>query len=797
MKSKNHLFQSSVRFIYLIALFLPQLANAIVMPSQETDMGRVVLNGNDITKDGKRLLKQVAFYKEENGCKIPRTNTIYVIQDAFELAEDITIPANCILEFNGGSLRNGKINTNGCYIDAALYQVFDNIEFNSISINDRSLQVVDNIYVKVLKANAFINKKTNSIVNVNSVVNRRYLYKTTGYSTTTQNEGNTVLVTINGQKYTIASITTDKKYKLDFDCTRIIGISNSTGEMVSGEISSLKSITFYSISPLLYNKNSTVKNKEIHPEWFGAKGDNVNDDSNAFNTALDLAYYSDSKVVMGNGVYRIDDALVVHTHTNLVGIVPTAEHPVKGCFSVNTDVAMLVFDQHNPLGSYILDNFGLIPYSNKFKSNYTGIKIYHSQNHARISNIGFYYPKTGIEIDAIGGVQLLRCEDISLWGEDNKGIVAITTRHRLGGWFNANYVRPAFIANSTVLKCEGGNDNTLDGGSCETNSNTDYLIELDNKATLIVRGGLYKETGRIAKLRDESRLIFEGDSYLYGNIDCDQTSRVDYTSRNIQSRQQIINNKVVNNDVVLSHYIPFSKDVKLWYETTTNKIIKPLELANNYTSTRCNGRVFSIGRCKIPMGNIDIKGKTIALRTISSNAFTSTTRAYPLCLNSGHLPTDPYPQILYSLGKSSSRNNLSILYAPGEVNCGGIEKGERFVFLPSTQENYILSDITVDGNPSFLITDIYVIDKDSKDIVGNEELRIIDIMNSLDTYPQYEGFLLGYNKGESSDRPIDLTKEDEGFEYFDTTLHKPIYWTGDVSIGDKGWVDAMGNYPKQ
>lgn len=36
-----------------------------------------------------------------------------------------------------------------------------------------------------------------------------------------------------------------------------------------------------------------------------------------------------------------------------------------------------------------------------------------------------------------------------------------------------------------------------------------------------------------------------------------------------------------------------------------------------------------------------------------------------------------------------------------------------------------------------------------------------------------------------------------GFKFFDTTLNKPIYWTGDPSKGDKGWVDANGNHPKQ
>ena len=352
-------------------------------------MNKVVLK-QSATKGGKPQLTQEMFYKLEGEKKTPLTNTIFVIQSDFELVSDITIPVDCILEFDGGSIANGRLNTNGCYIDAGLYQVFDNIKFNNINSYNGELEAVDNIYIKVLAGNSFINKKTNSIIAAKSVVNRRYTYRIIGKSTSPKIEGQFVTVTLNGQKYTVADITSDSSYKLRYDYSRVIGINNSTGVMVSGIVKSLKGITFYSIAPLSYDYNSTVKNKEIHPEWFGAKGDNKNEDSYAFNTALDLAYYSDSKVIIGNGVYRIDDALVIHTHTNLEGVVPQVEIPVKGYFSVNTDVAMLVFDKYNPTGSYVIENVGFRPYSEIYNSNYTGIRIYHSQTHARISKIGFY-----------------------------------------------------------------------------------------------------------------------------------------------------------------------------------------------------------------------------------------------------------------------------------------------------------------------------------------------------------------------------------------------------------------------
>lgn len=45
------------------------------------------------------------------------------------------------------------------------------------------------------------------------------------------------------------------------------------------------------------------------------------------------------------------------------------------------------------------------------------------------------------------------------------------------------------------------------------------------------------------------------------------------------------------------------------------------------------------------------------------------------------------------------------------------------------------------------------------------------------------------HKGTTSERPNDLTEEDEGYMYYDTTLHKPIFWNGNY------WTDANGNTP--
>ena len=49
---------------------------------------------------------------------INKPNVRYIIQYDYDLnGEEITIPDNCILDFQGGSLSNGSINFNNCYIN--------------------------------------------------------------------------------------------------------------------------------------------------------------------------------------------------------------------------------------------------------------------------------------------------------------------------------------------------------------------------------------------------------------------------------------------------------------------------------------------------------------------------------------------------------------------------------------------------------------------------------------------------------------------------------------------------------
>ena len=79
-------------------------------------MGRVELAKNIV--NSVNTLTQDMFYKGAVGSRVPNTNTIFVIRYDYVLGEDITIPDNCVLEFDGGSISGAyTITGNGCHIN--------------------------------------------------------------------------------------------------------------------------------------------------------------------------------------------------------------------------------------------------------------------------------------------------------------------------------------------------------------------------------------------------------------------------------------------------------------------------------------------------------------------------------------------------------------------------------------------------------------------------------------------------------------------------------------------------------
>lgn len=113
-------------------------------PSKFSGMGRVYLRKN--IKNGKNILEQDMMLK---------SNTIYIIQYDFDLDEkEITVPDNCILDFQGGSLNNGKIHCSNTEIKAKPIQIFNNVILSGIT---KSIEAYAEWFDSVIKVCKYFN----------------------------------------------------------------------------------------------------------------------------------------------------------------------------------------------------------------------------------------------------------------------------------------------------------------------------------------------------------------------------------------------------------------------------------------------------------------------------------------------------------------------------------------------------------------------------------------------------------------------------------------------------------------
>lgn len=113
------------------------------------DVAPMPYNDGNPNGMGRIILKKTDNFK--NVVEAQSGNTIFVIKYDFTLTGNVTIPANCILEFNGGSIKNTSGNSytidfNNCAIKAN-YKIFDSI----LPLQDSELwQEIDPVWFGVI-----------------------------------------------------------------------------------------------------------------------------------------------------------------------------------------------------------------------------------------------------------------------------------------------------------------------------------------------------------------------------------------------------------------------------------------------------------------------------------------------------------------------------------------------------------------------------------------------------------------------------------------------------------------------
>lgn len=111
-----------------------KLANKQHNPNSYSGLGRQYLRKNIVA--GQNILTQ---------SMIQWPNTIYIIQYDYDLnGETITIPENCVLDFQGGSLSNGTIVGNGTNLSSKVTLIFNDI-------NIKGEWLIPNIYFEWFK----------------------------------------------------------------------------------------------------------------------------------------------------------------------------------------------------------------------------------------------------------------------------------------------------------------------------------------------------------------------------------------------------------------------------------------------------------------------------------------------------------------------------------------------------------------------------------------------------------------------------------------------------------------------
>ena len=278
-------------------------------PEDFSGLGRVILRKNIVEIEdpiyGK--VKRNILYQD----MINKENTVYEIRYDFDLGgNEIIIPEDCILKYEGGSLNNGHI-------------VYQNTKIQGIeSLNNITTEglfaVIDAVIDEedlhnnngVLK---FANREynPNAFSGLGKIILRKNIVN--GKNILTQgmiSNPNTIYIIQYDYDLNGAEIIISEGCVLDFQ-----GGSLNNGNII-GNNTAIKA-ELVKIFGLNINISGNWNIPEIYSEWFGAKGDGITDDTTAFRKSFKFA--SGGKLnILKNKIYAIKDTIEIFSDTEII-----------------------------------------------------------------------------------------------------------------------------------------------------------------------------------------------------------------------------------------------------------------------------------------------------------------------------------------------------------------------------------------------------------------------------------------------------------------------------------------------
>ena len=735
-------------------------------------------------------------------------NTVYGIRYDFDLNEqEITIPENCVLKFNGGSLSNGIIISNNCIIDGNF--IFNNIQIDgnyktnkkiSKSVYSTLQDLINDDYIEydiLVETLGYYNEYDGGAATY-KVVETTDNTVDTG-SCIRLNKGYAILIPYNGEinakQFGAISISnnaesvTDSTVNIQNAIDYIQNNTNTKKLFING---------FFAVKELTIDTNNqyieiygTCNLQKQGFLYIGENGyiDNFDEDSNQaiitiksigvnihhlffqgianssianlkfVNSMAYCAIYVDSYLGPNTCIHDCNFNFfadsAIHTDSSLYGYLYNLEFLTSGRSAIHID-SCISFSINNFAFDTNIHNY--IYYNDKYKSIISSLKWF--SNTYRFGNT-FLHIGT-LDTANIVEINCARMEGSNLVDYDDMTSSLVVIDNIRGAETNKPSIRISNINAAVKFK-----------SYIYSNNNNMVRLSIDNVQTSF-NVGIYN-SGKYYNNRNSSDMNWNNLSFIENIRTNKQSFKTDHFRSTTTNNNETRNSSDVINPTYFTHnistangYFTFGDTVKLYYRKYSDTTVS--RYGNEYV-------------CIYPKIGYGYK------KTSNSS-----------------LNIDEYKGVINS---SNSIITSTELHIGGTYNINDeINTVIHIINVGSKYECYFIKDFDnlelneeVSGQLvecKFALKNVF----HPLNVVGNTENRpsedLLSGMRYLDTtlnrpiwwngkvWIDSNGYYANNIKGNSTQRPTPQST-DMGFEYYDSTIKKKILWNGTK------WVDFSGN----
>jgi len=700
-------------------------------------MGKVVLKKHMV--NGVNVLTEDAFYTDGSISGQPLENTIFVIKYDFVLGEDITIPANCVLDFDGGSIsgdgtNKNTITGNNTQIIAPKTSIFTGIviagTWNVPYITSAWFSDAQN--ENVLKQ--AINLTNGEIYNTLVIEAGNYAVKPTETESALLLNSNTKVVLV-------GNLVVSKTDLLDY---RII----SLGKGSSG-----------AINIIITGTGSIIGEALLRPEFL----------ENPVFTSAHIFGCSNPKNVIIENI----------TITNSIGTCLALSGNMANCIVRNVKMLDSWWYGISLARSKNIDIENCL-----FSGLYAGGIDIEPQSGTYVRNVTVYgceftNCRKGISItdinaaDSVKRININNCWIHDPWlieGDSNQSCIrlrgAIEEFRMTNSRVEAGSIKALYIMCMTSV-----DDNVIDrrdmcGG-----------IVIDNCTLETSRSGYGIEVFwpyvEILNTKISTKSFDINTSYAdalpSGYSGPKTTEKFKTLIKNCNIEIIGAFTTIAGNNII------FENNTIAVKNTSGNNLVRSCVFINNNfvlygTELRCLSTNFSYNRIDVGTGFTADKMLTIYSKSIIEK---NRIRSYSYDVQANNLGS-----LIYIPG---GENNISV--RDNILYIGSVAGNIKAITSHSNTHGIIISGNSIsDPTEGYLVPEDPYDDNVRNNMIGENCGNIDHIGAST-----FRNNLTTYQKNCIAN----------GFEYYDKTLGKPVYWTGDTTKGDNGWIDAVGNHPNQ